>query len=154
MKKLLLLAWMGLLFSGVNAVAAPTLLAITVTSTRPTISVGQTQQFTATGTFNDGTSRALIGGGGIWANKAPMSTARNVPGVGVVNGILYAVGGLTLATMEAYDPVTNTWMPKTSMSTPRYEHAVGVVNGTLYAVGVPPSEALLRQRRPIPLRMG
>jgi hypothetical protein len=31
--------------------------------------------------------------GGVWTNKAPMSTARFNLAVGVANGILYAVGG-------------------------------------------------------------
>ncbi|MDO8412434.1 MAG: kelch repeat-containing protein, partial [Gallionellaceae bacterium] len=139
MKKLLF-AWMGLLLSGMNAVAAPTLTAITITPSRPTISVGQTQQFTATGMFSDGASRALIGGGGVWADKTPMSAPRYYYAVGVVNSTLYAVGGINgsgsySATVEAYDPATNIWTPRASMFTPRYGHAVGVVNGTLYAVG-------------------
>ena len=69
---------------------------------------------------------------------AAMPTARN-PAVGVVNGIVYAVGGWGasnyLATVEAYDPATNTWTTKASMPTPRFGLAVGVVNGILYAVG-------------------
>jgi hypothetical protein len=71
-----------------------------------------------------------------------MPTPRADPGVGVVNGILYAVGGTPAqstcsysATNEAYDPTTNTWSVKTSMPTAREELAVGVVNGILYAVG-------------------
>ena len=42
-----------------------------------------------------------------------MPTARAGLGVGVVSGVLYAVGGddgrFALATVEAYDPATNTW---------------------------------------------
>src|SRR5207249_945974 len=60
-------------------------------------------------------------------------------GVGVVNGVLYAVGGTdgsgSMATVEAYDPVTNRWTTKAPMPTPRTELGVGVVNGVLYAVG-------------------
>jgi N-acetylneuraminic acid mutarotase len=82
--------------------------------------------FTATGSCN------------CWTAKAPMPTGRADLGIGVVNGILYAVGGTTanrLATLEAYDPSTNTWTTKTSMPTARDGLAVGVVNGILYAVG-------------------
>jgi hypothetical protein len=67
-----------------------------------------------------------------------MPTARVVPGVGVVNGILYAVGGhngSVLKTNEAYDPVTNTWIAKSSMLTAHYGARVGVVNDILYAIG-------------------
>jgi len=74
-----------------------------------------------------------------WVNRAPLPTAREGIGVGVVKGVLYAVGGdlssASLGTFEAYDPQTNTWTPKASMPTPRTSVGVGVVNGILYAVG-------------------
>jgi N-acetylneuraminic acid mutarotase len=57
-------------------------------------------------------------------------------GVGVVNGILYAVGGGNTAfvsTVEAYDPAANTWTTKAPMPTERSALAVAVVNGRLYA---------------------
>src|SRR5579864_1695745 len=61
---------------------------------------------------------------GIWTQKVPMPTARANLAVGVVNNILYAVGGTNgsrlLNTVEAYDPATNTWTAKASMSTPRW----------------------------------
>ncbi len=73
-----------------------------------------------------------------WNTMASMPTARMGLGVGVVNGILYAVGGYNytiLNTMEAYDPSTNTWSTKAPMPTARRDLSVGVVNGILYAVG-------------------
>src|SRR5256886_59907 len=80
----------------------------------------------------------LGAGPGVWTTKASMPTARWGLGGGVVNGIVYAVGGAgwstVLATVEAYDPATNTWTTKAPMPTAR-RTAVGVVNGTLYAVG-------------------
>jgi N-acetylneuraminic acid mutarotase len=82
---------------------------------------------------------------GTWTTKAPMPTPRSHLGVGEVNGILYAVGGFKarpdpsidpfVATVEAYDPLTDTWMIKTFMPTPRADLGVGVANGILYAVG-------------------
>src|SRR2546425_2136527 len=74
-----------------------------------------------------------------WKTKAPIPTPRYGP-VGVVNGILYAVGGVSknagiISTVEAYSPTTNSWMAKAPMPTPRNGHAVGVVNRTLYVVG-------------------
>ncbi|MDO8413049.1 MAG: kelch repeat-containing protein [Gallionellaceae bacterium] len=115
------------------------LTAIDVTPVNHTINVGESQQYTATGTFSDGTSHALVGGSGAWVGKASMPTARFAMAAGIVNGTLYAVGGFNssgaLTTMEAYDPVTNTWTPKASMSTPRYLFAVEVVNSMVYAVG-------------------
>ena len=56
-----------------------------------------------------------------WINKAPMPTDRDSFGVGVVNGVIYVIGGLapagaapTLNTVESYDPVTDRWATKSS----------------------------------------
>jgi N-acetylneuraminic acid mutarotase len=76
-----------------------------------------------------------------WSTKAPMPTPRHDLGVGVINGVLFAVGGSSfscncqLSTVEAYDPVSDTWSTKAPMPTVRDSPAVGVVNGILYAVG-------------------
>ncbi|HVE77384.1 MAG TPA: HYR domain-containing protein, partial [Gemmatimonadaceae bacterium] len=73
--------------------------------------------------------------------RAPMPTPRQSLGAGVVNGVLYAVGGFRetfqapLATVEAYDPATNSWTTKAPMPTARHGLAVAVVNGILYAMG-------------------
>jgi len=77
---------------------------------------------------------------GFWTAKAPMPTARGNLAVGVVNGILYAVGGNDghggyLNTVEAYDPATNTWTTRAPMHVARSDLGVGVINGMLYAVG-------------------
>ena len=77
----------------------------------------------------------------IWTTKASMPTPRADLGVGVVSGIVYALGGnnldnfLGMATVEAYDPSTDTWTSKASMPTARYGFGVVVINGVLYAVG-------------------
>jgi hypothetical protein len=61
--------------------------------------------------------------------------------VGVVNGILCAVGGYQgpgsspIASVQAYDPVSDTWTNKAPIPTVRGRFAGGVVNGILYAVG-------------------
>jgi N-acetylneuraminic acid mutarotase len=78
-----------------------------------------------------------------WSTKAPMPTPRHSLGVGVVNGVLYAIGGHNsavnasglLATVEAYNPATNTWTSKTPMSVARYGLGVAGVNGIIYAIG-------------------
>ena len=77
-----------------------------------------------------------------WINKAPLPTDRDRFGIGVVNGVIYVIGGLApagaapiLNTVEAYDPVTDTWATKAPMPTARFHLAVGVVNGLIYAVG-------------------
>jgi len=74
-----------------------------------------------------------------WSLRAPMPIARYGFGVGVVNGILYALGGYGgggwTTTVEAYSPMSNTWTTKAPMPTARASLGVGVVNGILYAVG-------------------
>jgi len=74
-----------------------------------------------------------------WTAKAAMpSTPRRQLGVGVINNVLYAVGGWNgsnLTTVEAYDPTTNMWTVKAAMPAPRRELAAGFVNGVLYAIG-------------------
>jgi len=75
---------------------------------------------------------------GSWTTKAPMPTARDGLAAGVINGILYAVGGdnrFEYNTNEAYDPATDTWTAKASMPQKRNLLAVGAINGILYAVG-------------------
>src|SRR5690606_37232577 len=66
-------------------------------------------------------------------------TARYSLAAGVVDGILYAVGGIAgsapTAVNEAYNPSTNTWASQAAMPTARYSLAAGVVGSTLYAVG-------------------
>jgi N-acetylneuraminic acid mutarotase len=73
-----------------------------------------------------------------------MLIGRELLGVGVVNNILYAIGGSTdgsnnLSTVETYDTVSDTWTTATSMPTAmptaRGGLAVGVNDGILYAVG-------------------
>jgi N-acetylneuraminic acid mutarotase len=69
-----------------------------------------------------------------------MPIPRQQFGVGVVNGVLYAVGGDwtcggLIANVDAYDPATNTWTSKAPLSAPRASFGVGVVNGILYAIG-------------------
>jgi N-acetylneuraminic acid mutarotase len=91
----------------------------------------------------------VFGQGGRWTVKAPIPTPRSDLAVGVVNGILYAVGGAIthrgehgvpvyteyLSTVEAYNPSTNSWSLKAPLPTPRSGVGVGVVDGILYAVG-------------------
>jgi N-acetylneuraminic acid mutarotase len=82
-----------------------------------------------------------------WALVAPMTEKRDCPGVGVLGGLLYAVGGENddgfeghqfLQTVEAYNPATNTWAGHNliaPMHEPRSSMGVGVLGGLLYAVG-------------------
>ena len=82
--------------------------------------------------------------GGTWETKASLPTARYAPSAGVVNDILYIIGGCSTsvqgcgdptATVEAYNLGTNTWTTVASMPTARGFHASAVVNGLIYVVG-------------------
>jgi hypothetical protein len=68
-----------------------------------------------------------------------MPTARGGLGVAVVNGKIYASGGLNngtqLAVNEEYNPVTDTWTTKAPMPTARSGFAVAVYQGKIYVIG-------------------
>ena len=75
-----------------------------------------------------------------WTTKTPMPTGRGEVASGVINGILYVIGGISangylLDTVEAYNPATDSWATKTSMPKERAFLAAGVIGGILYAVG-------------------
>ena len=75
-----------------------------------------------------------------WTTKAPMNQARNNLGVAVVNGKIYAIGGLNesqsfLGTNEMYDPETGKWLNKTPMPTPRSQFAISVYQNKIYVIG-------------------
>ncbi|XP_008181140.1 ring canal kelch homolog [Acyrthosiphon pisum] len=60
-------------------------------------------------------------------------------GVGVLDGLLYAVGGKdgskTLSSVEAYRPSTGVWSTIVDMHKPRKRAGVVVLNGLLYVIG-------------------
>jgi hypothetical protein len=71
-----------------------------------------------------------------------MPTPRGALATGVVDGKIYAIGGLTsvsnlvgLSVVEAYDPETDTWMRRADLPTPRFALCTSVVDGRIYAIG-------------------
>jgi N-acetylneuraminic acid mutarotase len=87
-------------------------------------------------------TRQALAQGGTWKTEASMSTARIILAGAQVNGIVYAIGGYNesggfnpLATVEAYDPVTDTWSSKAAMPIALYGLAAAAVNGIVYTVG-------------------
>ncbi|MBI1929540.1 hypothetical protein HYR99_35505 [Candidatus Poribacteria bacterium] len=74
-----------------------------------------------------------------WSERASMPTPRSRLAIGVVNGVIYVIGGASpggdLNINEAYDPATDTWTTKASMPTPRAGAARGMVNGVIYVIG-------------------
>ncbi len=75
-----------------------------------------------------------------WMSVTPMPTARSMLGVAVVDGKIYAIGGISgtqniLGTNEVYDPETNTWSSKTPMPTHRCSFGIAVVQNKIYCIG-------------------
>ena len=67
-----------------------------------------------------------------------MPTARSYPAAAAVNDKIYAIGGFgvaSLATVEEYDPATNTWTAKAAMPTARSGLAAAAVYNKIYAIG-------------------
>jgi hypothetical protein len=67
-----------------------------------------------------------------------MPTCRKYLASAVLKGRIYAIGGhcgAYFASVDAYDPATDTWTSKAPMLTKREGLAAGVVKGVLYAVG-------------------
>ena len=72
-----------------------------------------------------------------------MRTKRWMLAATVVNGKIYAIGGLgptrfnakTLPTVEEYDPVADKWTEKADMPTPGYLLSASSVNGKIYVIG-------------------
>ncbi|MHC4797991.1 MAG: Kelch repeat-containing protein [Planctomycetota bacterium] len=76
-----------------------------------------------------------------WTTKAPMPTARGMLTTSVVDGKIYAIGGLlynmgkTFSTVEVYDPATDTWTEKTPMPTARATPCASAVDGIICVIG-------------------
>ena len=75
----------------------------------------------------------------IWAERAPMPTARGALSVTEHEGKLYAIGGYdrkaNSAAVEVYDPARNTWASRAALPTPRDHLAAATVAGKVYAIG-------------------
>ncbi|XP_054714896.1 kelch-like ECH-associated protein 1 [Uloborus diversus] len=74
-----------------------------------------------------------------WKSCCKMTIARNRVGVGVLDGLLYAVGGSKATvhhnSVERYDPIEDKWFRVQNMLTARIGVGVAVVKRLLYAVG-------------------
>ena len=77
-----------------------------------------------------------------WMPRTEMPTARFSFGTCVVDGKVFAIGGevdkfgdTAIATVEMYDPKTDTWERKADMPTARAGVSTLVVDGKIYAIG-------------------
>ena len=75
-----------------------------------------------------------------WRTRAPLPTARGALAAAVIDGRIYAAGGVdagrrNTGALEVYDPVADRWEPRAPMPVPRDHHAAGAVGGKLHVVG-------------------
>lgn len=75
-----------------------------------------------------------------WSTGAAMSTVRCSPAAAVVNGRIYVAGGWDgasafHATVESYDPLTNSWRSEPSLTVARQSLALVAVGNSLFAIG-------------------
>lgn len=77
-----------------------------------------------------------------WAKKSPIPTPRFALSTPVVDGKIYAIGGISdwtpaLSTVEMYDPRTDTdtWTKKADIPTPRAAFAAGAIAGKIVTIG-------------------
>ena len=75
----------------------------------------------------------------IWTEVEPLTSARLCLGLGGLDGLLYAVGGVIKHSIsnlvESYNPVENKWSTMAPMIKKRCSLSVSAVEGYLYAVG-------------------
>ena len=98
-------------------------------------------------------------GADTWTKKADMPTERREVSTSAVNGKIYAIGGtvafmgVTLSTVEQYDPAADTWTKKADMPTARSYFSTSVVNEKIYAIGGDAGGVLstVEEYDPIPL---
>lgn len=75
-----------------------------------------------------------------WKDLPLMNIARYYPGVGVMHGKIYVIGGLDnrwypLRYCEVFDPATTTWHNISRMKAPRWSLGVAVLRNRVYAIG-------------------
>jgi N-acetylneuraminic acid mutarotase len=74
-----------------------------------------------------------------WSAKQSMPAARNLMAAGVVDDLVFVVGGAgasgVLASVEVFDPCRNEWKAVPDMPTARQTPAAGVIQGVHYVAG-------------------
>jgi hypothetical protein len=75
-----------------------------------------------------------------WTPRASMGVARSEAASGVIRGRIYVAGGIgadgaPLASVECYDPQTDTWTAKAPLATARTRAMAAVAGGRLFVLG-------------------
>src|SRR2546421_13118151 len=75
--------------------------------------------------------------GGTWQTRAPMPVSRQELATGVLNGKVYVVGGYdadahSTATVQVYNPTTDTWTLAQALPIAVNHHAAAVAGGKIF----------------------
>ena len=78
--------------------------------------------------------------GGTWQLGAPMPVARQELATGALDGKMYVIGGYdadgnSTATVQVYDPITDTWTSAQSLPYAVNHNSAAVAGGKLYSFG-------------------
>jgi hypothetical protein len=118
------------------------LVSIGVTPPSATLTAAQSnQQFTATGTYSDGSTQPLSAGGGAWVPSGSLATPRFYHTATLLqDGSVLVAGGYngssTFASAERYYPASGTWVPAGPMATARLSHTATLLpNGKVLVAG-------------------
>jgi hypothetical protein len=120
-------------------VSAPALVSLAVTPALPSVSLGNTQQFTATGTFTDG-SMQNVTNSVTWNSSltgaATINSSGVASGVGLGTTTIQATSGVVNATAKL--TVSAGFLPTGSLNIPRFAHTATMLNNglILFAGGV------------------
>ena len=87
-------------------------------------------------------------GGDTWQTRAPMPLSRQELATGILNGKLYVLGGyylgfMSTATVQVYDPTTNTWTLAHPLPYVVNHNAAAVAGGNLYSFGAGAGETFV-----------
>jgi N-acetylneuraminic acid mutarotase len=77
---------------------------------------------------------------GTWATLAPLPRPRQEVAVVAFDACVWVIGGFAgsaepVATVEAYDPATNSWQERPALPEPTHHAAAAVVDGRLFVIG-------------------
>lgn len=114
------------------------LTSVAVSPAIETVDINQQKPLTAIGTYDDGATVPVVGFP-IWRTRTSMPTARYSFAAAAANGRIYAIGGSTssgpIATVEEYNPATNTWTPRAPMLEQRAAIGAASIDGLVYVAG-------------------
>jgi hypothetical protein len=131
----------ALVLPTVNRAAGQILIGINLSPADPILEVSQSQQFTATAIFDDGSSLPASGQTGAWVSTGSMAASRYYhTATRLQDGAVLVAGGYnssnSLASAERFDPATGLWSPAGSMSVARAAHTATLLpNGRVLVAG-------------------